>query len=337
MPTIDARQPATLWVDQAVAILRRGGLVAFPTETVYGLGARALDRDAIARVFEAKGRPRAHPLIAHVLGATEARAISASWPSSADRLARAFWPGPLTLVVPRAAQVPPEIAGGSDSIAIRSPSHPVARTLLAALGEPIAAPSANTYQSISPTTAAHVARSLGDRVDLILDGGPCEAGIESTVVDVRGRVPLLLRPGALDLVTLQRVEPATAVPDSVDSAEDDSRPSPGMDRRHYAPRTPLHVARTRTAALDEAHLRQARGEHVALLLVSPLDTPVGSVVRVVVLGPSPEGYAHGLYAALHDLDDLRPPASVILVEPVPAAAAWYAISDRLRRAATPVT
>src|SRR5258708_4362657 len=192
---------------EAAEILRRGGLVAFPTETVYGLGARALDVRALARVYEAKRRPPHHPLIAHVAGAAQARALASRWPERADRLAAAFWPGPLTLVVDRAPHVPAALSGGAPSVAVRAPAHPVARALLAALGEAVAAPSAHVYQGLSPTLASHVVKQLGDAVDLILDGGPRDAGLQATVVDLRGAVPLVLRPGALDLARLRELAP----------------------------------------------------------------------------------------------------------------------------------
>jgi L-threonylcarbamoyladenylate synthase len=318
----------------AVGILRRGGLVAFPTETVYGLGARALDPVALARIFSAKGRPVNHPLIAHVLGEREARELAAAWSPLASRLASAFWPGPLTLVVPRAPHVPLELTGGGDSVGLRAPRHPIARALLEALGEPIAAPSANRYQTVSPTTAAHVVASLGDRVDLILDGGPCTEGIESTVVDVRGEVPVILRPGALDWVTLQTVAPTlldSAVETAPARSEDDPHLSPGLDRRHYAPRTPLVVLSGPSELLAEASLRGERGQTVALLLVSPLadGIPAGGA-RVHVLGPDPVAYARGLFAKLHELDAAG--VDVVLVEGVPRSPRWGAVRDRLRRA-----
>jgi L-threonylcarbamoyladenylate synthase len=311
-----------------VAILRRGGLVAFPTETVYGLGARALDPAALLRVFVAKGRPATHPLIAHVLGREDARALAAEWSDATDHLAAAFWPGPLTLVVPRAAGVPSELTGGGPSVGLRAPSHPVARALLHALGEPIAAPSANRYQTLSPTTAAHVAESLGDRVDMILDGGPCMDGIESTVVEMHPDGPRILRPGALDFPTLAAVEPRLLDVAPVTISSDTAHPAPGMDRRHYAPRATLVLATTREAAVTEALQRAARGERIGLLLLGPLDSssPAGGP-RVRALGPEPRRYAHELFAALHELED----GDAILVEPVPAGPAWDAIRDRLQR------
>jgi L-threonylcarbamoyladenylate synthase len=318
---IDPRAPEAAVLAEAVLVLRRGGLVAFPTETVYGLGGRALDPASIARVFEAKGRPRAHPLIAHVVGEGDARPLAAEWSARASRLARAFWPGPLTLVVPRAPSVPAEVAGGGDSIAVRAPAHPVARALIAALGEPIAAPSANRYQSISPTRAEHVVKSLGDRVDLVLDGGPCAAGIESTVVDVRGDVARVLRPGALSIAALRAVEPGIVAAAASVAAEDAQRPSPGMDPRHYAPRTPLTLVSGSFPAVEGA----------GAILRAPRELPIDPA-RVRVLGDDPESYAAGLYAALHELDELG--LARILVEAPPDGEAWDAVRDRLKRAAS---
>ena len=329
MVVLDAERTTPALIERAVAILRAGGLVAFPTETVYGLGGRALDPVALARIFAAKGRPATHPLIAHVLGVADARTMAADWSDLASRLAEAFWPGPLTLVVARAASVPPELTGGGDSVGLRAPAHPVARALLQGLGEPIAAPSANRYQTLSPTTAAHVAASLGDRVDLILDGGPCSAGIESTVVDLRGEAPVILRPGALDFPTLAAVAPTLvdATPHVVEHGS--MRPSPGMDRKHYAPRTPLIIATSRDDALAQAERRVAVGERVALLLIEAVaSAPPAASARV--LGADPAGYARQLFATLHDLDEGG--FDVIIAEPVPDTAPWRAIADRLRRA-----
>lgn len=337
-------------------MLRGGGLVAFPTETVYGLGALALDERALARVFEAKGRPTHHPLIAHVGDEGQARALAASWPDAAARLARAFWPGPLTLVVERAAHVPAAVAGGTSSIAVRVPSHSVALALLATLGAPVAAPSANRYQGLSPTTAAHVVKELGDRVDLVLDAGPCDAGIESTVVDVRGKPPRVLRHGAADLAALRNLLPdlQAAALAEVAGAEE-NRASPGMDARHYAPRAPMHVAPTREAAIAMAHTMAVREGH-----------PVGLVVRDTVLlrgaleggdasasaaaGKASAGsaeprlllrvlsseavaYARELYGTLHDLDDQG--VCAVVVQAVPHDDPdWWAVADRLARGST---
>jgi L-threonylcarbamoyladenylate synthase len=336
MPWMEADPLNALEIERAVAILRSGGLVAFPTETVYGLGARALDPMALARIFAAKGRPATHPLIAHVLGQKDARALTTEWSAATERLAAAFWPGPLTLVVPRGQQVPLALTGGGSSVGLRAPAHPMARALIQGLGEPIAAPSANRYQTLSPTTAAHVAASLGDRVDLILDGGPCSSGIESTVVDMTGNTPRILRSGALDFPTLAAVEPALvdASPVALAVAPGAAHPAPGMDRRHYAPRAELVVAASREAAIAEARARIRDGQRVGLLLVEGADrAAIPENVRLRALTADPRAYAHDLFAALHDLDEGDGnELDVILVEPVPAGAAWNAIADRLRRA-----
>jgi L-threonylcarbamoyladenylate synthase len=329
--SVDPREPEAAWrsaLDEAARVLQDGGLVAFPTETVYGLGGRALDSSAVLRIFAAKGRPHTHPLIVHVEGGADAQALAGEWSDRAARLARAFWPGPLTLVVPRGARVPAVVAGGGDSIALRAPAHPVARALLARLDEPIAAPSANRYQSISPTLAEHVVKSLGDRVNLVLDGGPCQAGIESTVVDVRGARSRVLRPGALEIAALRAIEPdIEAAHEAV--AEGGPRASPGMDARHYAPRARLVIAASRDAALGEARTR-GREERVGLVVRGAVKVG-GGAVDVRVLPDEPGAYAAALFATLYALDDAG--ARVILVEAVPEGEAWWAVADRLRRAA----
>jgi L-threonylcarbamoyladenylate synthase len=317
-------------IAEAALVLRGGGLVAFPTETVYGLGGRALDAGALARIFAAKGRPSAHPVIAHVLDEAGAESLAAGWNATASRLARAFWPGPLTLVVPRARHVPPAIGGGTDSIGIRVPAHPVARALLAALGEAIAAPSANRYQALSPTRAAHVRASLGDAVDLLLDGGACDRGIESTVVDVRGEAPRVLRPGSIDLAALAAVAPGVSYASRAAPPTDEARPSPGMDARHYAPRAPLCIAPSRAAALAWAGEQAAGGRAVGLLVRGLAPAPGPESVFVRALPDEAAGYARELYAALHELDGL--PVDSIVVEAVPEQEGWRAVADRLTRA-----
>jgi L-threonylcarbamoyladenylate synthase len=327
---VDATHPDPAAIREAVRVLQAGGLVAFPTETVYGLGGRALDPDALARIFAAKGRPRTHPIIAHVEGEACARALAARWSETASRLARAFWPGPLTLVVPRAAHVPAALGGGTDSIGIRAPAHLVARALLEALGEPIAAPSANRYQALSPTRAEHVLASLGDAAaDLVLDGGACDRGLESTVVDVRAE-PRVLRPGSIDLAALGAIEPRVAYAQALAAPTGEPRPSPGMDARHYAPRATLRIAASRAAAAADAKERAARGEVVGLVLRGhSLDV----AVLVRTLPEDPAGYARELYATLHELDAV--PVDAIIVEAVPAEGPWRAVADRLARACTP--
>jgi L-threonylcarbamoyladenylate synthase len=319
---------------EAAELLRRGGLVAFPTETVYGVGARAVDEKAVGRVFSAKGRPRHHPLIAHVAGESDARRLAAAWPTTAERLAAAFWPGPLTLVVERSPSVSATLSGGGDSIAVRAPAHAVARALVLALGDAIAAPSANRYQGVSPTTAAHVVKELGDAIDLVIDGGPCDAGIESTVVDVRSDRPRVLRLGALPVAALRAVSPEIAIGAS-EARGEVARASPGMDPRHYAPRASVVLA-PRGEAMSLARGLAAQGARVGLVIrsaasgvrSSPSDVEGGVLVRV--LPESAPDYARGLYATLHELDDSR--VDSIVIERVPEDEAWLAVADRLARA-----
>jgi L-threonylcarbamoyladenylate synthase len=332
---VDPHSPDPGALADAARVLRAGGLVAFPTEMVYGLGALALDELALARLYEAKGRPTHHPLIAHVESEAQARALARSWPETAARLAGAFWPGPLTLVVERADHVPAALAGGAASIALRVPSHAVARALLVVLGEPVAAPSANRYQGLSPTTAAHVVKQLGDRVDLVLDGGPCDAGIESTVVDVRTDPPRVLRPGAVDIAALLAIAPDLQAPRR-DPGAGETRASPGMDARHYAPRAPLHVAPTHLGAVSLARaIADQQRRPVGLVVREPMagEAPVGPARLVLrVLPGDASGYARILYATLHDLDDEG--VCAIVVHAVPQQPAWWAVADRLARGST---
>ncbi|HEU4631044.1 MAG TPA: L-threonylcarbamoyladenylate synthase [Gemmatimonadaceae bacterium] len=325
--------PGPQLLAHAASIIRRGGLVAFPTETVYGLGANALDADAVARIFAAKGRPAFNPLIVHVPGAAQARELTTDWPDAAERLARAFWPGPLTLVLRKRDVVPDIVTAGLDSVGVRVPSHPIALALLRAAERPIAAPSANRYTELSPTTAEHVARSLGDRVELIIDGGPTTVGIESTVVDVTGAVPRLLRPGMLGLDALRAVVGEVAPPPDADAPLPDDAPhrSPGMAARHYAPRARLVLfdPTDRAGAARLAETAAARGERVGALLLAPLDAPLQHPVRMPA---DPAAYAHRLYAALHGLDAER--CDLVLAEQPPDTPAWAAVRDRLRRGAT---
>jgi L-threonylcarbamoyladenylate synthase len=316
---IDPASPDPRAVARAADTLARGGLVALPTETVYGLGARADDAGAVGRIFEAKGRPAYNPLIVHVAGEAAARALSSAWPSLASRLAAAFWPGPLTLVVPRdASRVPDVVCAGGDTVAVRCPGHPVALALLRAVAFGVAAPSANRFQSLSPTTAAHVLKGLAGRVDLVLDAGPCAHGIESTVVDVTGELPVLLRPGALSLEALRAVVGALReAPSPVAGA----RRSPGMDRRHYAPRARLVAARS--DAVEEA--RRTAGGRVGLVTWR-----ARGGADVARLPDDPAGYGRGLYAALHALDDAG--CDAVVVEELPGTPGWEAVRDRLGRA-----
>jgi L-threonylcarbamoyladenylate synthase len=308
-------------IDEAVAVLRRGGLVAFPTETVYGLGADASNPAALARLFAVKGRPRSHPVIVH-LGAP---AWMAQWAShvtpEAARLAERFWPGPLTLVVRRAPAVLDAVTGAQETVGLRVPAHPVARALLAAFGRGIAAPSANRFGRVSPTTAEHVRQDLGTDVDLVIEGGACDVGIESTIVDVSREAPVLLRPGR---ITADEI--AEALHARVEGADGTAPRAPGSLPAHYAPRTPLVLV---PAAEVAARVRASAGSAAALAFEgTPVDAPA---VAVRIVARDASVYAHELYAALRELDAAG--ASIIIVERPPGGNEWAAVRDRLQRAA----
>ncbi len=329
-PILDARWPDAL--HRAAQVLRRGGLVAFPTETVYGLGANALDGAAVARIFAAKGRPASNPVIVHVADIAEVAAVAAAWPDEARRLAGRFWPGPLTLVLPRGPAVPDVVTAGGPTVAVRLPAHPVARQLIAAAGVPLAAPSANRSSHLSPTRAEHVLRDLDGRIDLILDGGPTTGGIESTVLDLTSRPARLLRPGLVPPDAIEAVigPISRALPAAAPAAA--ALPSPGMLPRHYAPRTPLECiegpAQPRLEELSRAGLR------IAWLTHDPAGVPpLPSGVVVAPLPADPAGYAAQLYAVLHALDDGR--FDRIVATLPPEGDDWLGIRDRLRRASVP--
>jgi L-threonylcarbamoyladenylate synthase len=316
-------------IARAAEILRAGGLVAFPTETVYGLGARADDPRAARAIFEAKGRPPGNPLIVHALDAEAARGLAAAWPEEAARLAQAFWPGPLTLIVERRRErVVDEVAAGGDSVAIRVPMHPIARAILAATGVPIAAPSANRSTTISPTTADHVAKSLAGRIDAIVDGGATDQGLESTIVDVRRSPATLLRPGALHAEAIARRVPLSGRERLV-TPEGERAPSPGTHARHYAPRARVAIVAPDTVPAEVARAAGG-GARVGAL---EYGHAAGAGALAEVLPGDPVGYAAGLYAALHRLEDAG--CEAIVVAAVPADAAWDAIRDRLQRASAP--
>lgn len=331
---VNAINPEPAIIERAVQVLRSGGLVAFPTETVYGLGANALDAVAVARIFEAKARPAWNPIIAHVASAADAQALTTAWPASASLLADAFWPGPLTLVLPKHAIVPDIISGGLPAVAVRVPSHPVAHALISAAGFPIAAPSANRFTELSPTTAQHVQQGLGDRVELILDGGPSDVGIESTVVDLTGDVPIVLRPGVITRDAIARVVGHHVELATARIADNTPRLSPGMVERHYAPRAdvwlfgPSDADAVRTAATERVS-RQAAGGVAALVLDWSLEFPAN--VHVVRMPNSPLAYARMLYATLHELDAMG--HAIVAIERPPQSDAWDGIHDRLSRAA----
>lgn len=315
--------PTTAAIGRAAARLRAGELVAFPTETVYGLGADALNPDAVRRIFAVKGRPAEHPVIVHLADATRITDWARNVPAAARRLAATFWPGPLTLVLPRAPRVPDVVTGGQDTIGLRVPSHPVAHALLTAFGGGIAAPSANRFGRTSPTTARHVADDLGEAVALILDGGACEIGIESTIVAFKDDDPVLLRPGRIAGADLARVLGRT--PRTPDAA---MPRAPGTLPSHYAPRTPatLVVAAALRSAIEQCSERDEDVAVLARTVARPADFP-GMWIQ------APAGataYAHDLYANLRALDAAN--ADAIFVESLPEDDGWFAVRDRLARA-----
>lgn len=305
-------------VRRAAEILKRGGLVGFPTETVYGLGADASSREAVARLYAAKRRPADHPVIVHFADAKHAFAWAREVPDAARKLAAKFWPGPLTLVLKRSKQAGDFVTGGQDTIGVRVPAHPVAQELLKAFGGGIAAPSANRFGAVSATTAAHVKQDLAQDVELVLDGGPSEVGIESTIVDLSGEGAVLLRPGRITRPELERALGALVQEKRADSP----RHSGGLER-HYAPRTPARLVPPHELDRDIARL----GDKVAVLAFSRPDERVDYWLR---MPREPLGYAQRLYAALRELDGAG--CESILVEAPPETPEWAGVRDRLVRA-----
>jgi len=333
-PAAAAEPPAAAAeaIARAVEVLSRRGLVAIPTETVYGLAADALDEEAVAGIFRAKGRPSTNPVIVHVADIAMARSLAADWPPAAEAIATRFWPGPVTVVVPRGPRIPDIVTAGGPTVALRCPDHPLARRLIAAAGTPLAAPSANRSEAVSPTTALHVLESLGNRIDLILDGGPCAKGIESTVIDCTVSPPRILRPGPLPRAAVEAavgglVEWPAAEPAAVAAR------SPGQQARHYAPQTPLEMpddACARVAALV------GEGQRIGWLTWRTDDPDVRRLAasRDLVIVPMPadvEGFAARLYATLHALDQRQ--LDRIVVDRPPDDEEWRAVRDRLTRAA----
>jgi L-threonylcarbamoyladenylate synthase len=304
---------------RAADVLRFGGLVCFPTETVYGLGANAADPVAVRRIFEAKGRPASHPLIVHLPDHGALEEWAAEVPPVVGELARRFWPGPLTLVLRRAQGVPLEVTGGQETVAVRVPGHPVARRLLREFGGAVAAPSANRFGRISPTRAEHVVSELGDSVRLVLDGGPSDIGLESTILDLSEGVPRLLRPGGVSREALAEV--LGSAPES--PQQGDGPRAPGRLASHYAPACPVRL-------VDGAGLVKAVELSSPVTVLALSVPPTGFDGRWLRMPANPEGYARDLYGALRELDLLGRP---ILVEAPPTSPAWEAVNDRLARAA----
>jgi L-threonylcarbamoyladenylate synthase len=340
---VDPDHPDATAIARAADCLRRGGLVAFPTETVYGLGVHALDPEAVRRLFAAKGRPANDPLIVHVDSVDRIHDLVLHVPETAVSLAARFWPGPLTLVLPRSSRVPDEVTAGLHTVAVRVPAHPVALTLLTAAAVPVAAPSANLFSRPSPTRASHVLDDLNGRIDLVIDGGPTDVGVESTVLDLSGEPPTILRPGAISLEMLQMILPRVERRTSTDHGRS-AMPSPGMLDRHYSPRAPLTLyegdARAAVAQLvRDACAATAAGARVGIMAVDEdreaLADLAGAGARVTIayLGSEHDlaTVASRLYAVMRELDASG--VDRILVRAFPGEEGLAtAIQDRLRRA-----
>jgi L-threonylcarbamoyladenylate synthase len=327
---VDSSNPDPAAINRAAALLRDGRLVAFPTETVYGLGASALDSAAVRQIFWAKGRPAANPLIVHLTDPSLVANVAASWPETAARLAERFWPGPLTIVIPKLPAVPDEVTAGGSTVAVRCPNHPIALALLRAVGLPLAAPSANRSSELSPTRAEHVMRSLGGRIDLILDGGTCPGGIESTVVDVTGPVVRVLRPGLITVPMLEEV----VGPVEVAPRDEGVARSPGQMEKHYSPRTRMRLVHWNDLLEDtiEADLAGLKVGSISFTRDdASLEEVTGRSGRHISLPSDPDRAASHLYEALHLLD--RAGLDLLLVERPPDTPEWAAIRDRLTRAA----
>jgi L-threonylcarbamoyladenylate synthase len=305
-------------VRRAAQILGRGGLVAFPTETVYGLGADASSAAAVARLYRVKGRPSDHPVIVHFASSDAAFGWAREVPDQAKHLAKRFWPGPLTLILKRSDKANDFITGGQDSVGIRVPSHPIAHELLKIFGNGVAAPSANRFGRVSPTTAAHVREDLGTDVDLVLEGGPSEVGIESTILDLSAGAPVLLRPGRVSSAELEAV-----LKTKIEEKNSSSLRHSGGLERHYAPRTPARLIPSYDLDKEIARLK----DKVAVLAFSRPDERVDYWLR---MPRDPQAYARKLYGALRELDGAG--CEEILVEAPPAAPEWVAVRDRLLRA-----
>lgn len=314
-------------LEKAVELLRHGKLVAFPTETVYGLGANAFNAEAVERIFQAKGRPANNPVIVHIGNQSDVARVVSHWPKNAEVLAAKFWPGPLTLVLPKGPEIPQIVTAGSPNVAVRMPAHPVALRLIQLAGVPVAAPSANRFGELSPTTAEHVLAGMDGRVDLIIDAGPTQVGLESTVLDLTSTPPQLLRPGHISPAQIEaeigpivRREFSAATPES-------PLPSPGLLVRHYAPRTRTECLNDGSNRVDELLKAGFRVGWITLRSSIPISEPA---LTARVLPANAAEYGARLYATLHDLDQLG--LDRIVIDLLPASEEWLAVRDRLARA-----
>lgn len=326
-------------IHKAVEILHSGGLVAFATETVYGLGADAANADAVEKIFAVKGRPPTNPLIVHVAGTSVARRYAASWPQPAELLTRALWPGPLTLVLPKGLQIVSAVTAGLPTVAIRCPDHPLALELLRQFDGPVAAPSANRSTRVSPTTADHVRKDLGDKVDLILDGGPCRVGIESTVIDLTSSRPTILRLGGISRGRLEEIVGPVDVRTSAAGTSQAAK-SPGQEAIHYAPVAPAYRLTENEMHLFSSLFKPRLGIKTIFLIIR--GSGLAAQLRqwagpdeVVELPFDAQEYARGLYAALREADDRH--AQMIWIQEPPAERQWDAVRDRIHRATRPAS
>ncbi len=315
-------------LDLAISILRSGGLVAFPTETVYGLGADATNPSAVARIFAAKGRPDSNPLIAHVANTDIARKYAAEWPTVADTLATHFWPGPLTLVVRKTPHIADTVTAGKPTVGLRVPDHPLALQLLRAFAGPLAAPSANRSNRVSPTTAQHVRDELGDAIDLILDGGPSRVGIESTVLDLTSPTPTILRLGGVSQQQLEQLIGPVHL--STRPTNDGAPASPGQLPVHYSPITPAYRFETSQRGKVPVDLGGAK---CGIMVLSPL-VGMKKFGPIIAMSQDPIEYAQNLYDVMRELDAMD--LAAIFIEVPPDEPHWAAIRDRILRATTPI-
>lgn len=330
---VSPENPAADVMAEAAAILRRGGLVAFPTETVYGLGANSLDAAAVESIFAAKGRPANNPVIVHVADSTAASQLVAEWPEIAARLAEKFWPGSLTLILPKRHEVPDAVTAGGSTIGLRVPAHPIALELLRTADIPVAAPSANRSTEISPTIASHVLKGLNGRIDFLIDGGPTPGGLESTVLDLTTNPPRILRPGLVTIDQLQAVIGRVAVADRAAPTSTEPLRSPGMLARHYAPKAKLIVSENSVHTVQE--LLNSCGQ-VGWLRLSGSTVECSSVpsaIKIIEMPRDAAAYSARLYAALHEMNEIG--VDCIIADSPPTGNDWLAIHDRLRRAAQP--
>jgi L-threonylcarbamoyladenylate synthase len=337
MPAIDAdvlpTHTAELFqaaVHRAADLLRAGDVVALPTETVYGLAANALNAKSVSRIFEIKGRPSHNPIIVHVASTEMAQRCVSLWPAIAEKLARAFWPGPLTLVLPRSNEIPDLVTAGGPTVGVRWPSHPFIQAVIRECGFPLAAPSANLSTELSPTNAAHVQKSLGDKIPLIVDGGQSQVGIESTVLDLSVTPPRLLRPGMIHEQALLAVTGALTL--GFGDSEEILK-SPGQLQKHYSPKAKLVIS----SWCNESDLRTQSSKFKVqgskLHVIAHTNIPSGrAFARVSIIPHDPEAFGRALYAELHQCDEAG--ADLIIVEAVPESDEWRAIADRLKRAAS---